>query len=55
MSETWGDPQKTMIDDMLLQNWSTLHSHSLYLKFEHSTKAAWGKPVEGDGTGERTG
>ena len=35
-----------MIDDMLLQSWSTLHSHSIGLKFRHSTKAA----REGQGT-----
>jgi hypothetical protein len=27
-----------MIDDMLQQNWSTLHSNSIDLKFRHSTK-----------------
>ncbi len=38
-----------MIDDMLQQNWSTLHSHSIDLKFRHSTKAARDKPVKGQG------
>jgi hypothetical protein len=33
-----------MIDDMLRQNWSTLHSHSKDLKFRHSAKAARAKP-----------
>jgi hypothetical protein len=33
-----------MIDDMLRQNWSTLHSHSIDLKFRHSAKAARAKP-----------
>ena len=33
-----------MIDDMLRQNWSTLHSHSIDLKFRHSAKTARAKP-----------
>jgi len=39
-----------MIDYMLRQNWSTLHSHSIDLKFRHSTKAARNKGVKGQGT-----
>ena len=31
-----------MIDDMLRQNWSTLHSHSIDLRFRHSAKAGQG-------------
>ena len=39
-----------MIDDMLRQNWSTLHSHSIDLRFRHSTKAALDKGAKGQGT-----
>jgi hypothetical protein len=37
---------KTMIDDMLQQNWSTLHSHSMDLKLRHSTKSGGTKPLK---------
>ena len=30
-----------MIDDMLRQNWSRLHSHSIDSQLRHSVKAAW--------------
>jgi hypothetical protein len=38
-----------MIDDMWQQNWSTLHSHSIDLKFGDFTNAARDKPVRGQG------
>jgi hypothetical protein len=39
MSETSEDPRKMMIDDMLQQNWSTLHSQSRNPTFWYSAKA----------------
>ena len=41
-----------MIGDMLRQNWSTLHSHSIDLKFRHSAKEGPAKPAKGQGADE---
>src|SRR5579862_2607953 len=41
--------QKTMIDDMLPQDWSTLHSHSIDLKFRCSIKVSRDEPVKRQG------
>jgi hypothetical protein len=39
MPGTMGRPEKTIIDDMLRQNWSTLHSLSIALA-RHSAQGA---------------
>jgi len=43
MSETSEDPRKMMIDDLLQQNWSTLHSESRDPTFRYSAKAGRAK------------
>ena len=44
-----------MIYDMLGQNWSTLHSHSIDFKFRHSAIAARAKPNGANNSGSTGG